>query len=297
MSSENTQFIINDLNIDNQGLVQSNQILPQPIGVAQTYITAYQIPAEILDKTESIFTIVNQINQKKQEIVNIASLGIGAFSPGVTQPTCSLEPNPGNLNSPVTSETDFIPSTTLGIGTLAVTTPQIAFGVVREDSVRVQFYPRLEAQEAPNDNALDGVSYPVLQNSSSSFAGKGKETILFVNATFNDGAINVRVWNNNGDWNTSWNGSDNVIGNYYKIVGGGSTCVGWGSSITELENEIVALRNQLPQYLNPIKGLKLKKHGYQLRVWGYKRTQTTNSDTIALNESIINVLSNPPFTP
>jgi hypothetical protein len=292
MSSENTQFIIADLEIEKQGLIENNQVLPEPLGIAQTYITAYQIPAEILDKTESIFNIIGQINQKKQEIVNIAALGIGTFSLGIGQPTCDLESNPNNLDSPVISETGIVPA----FSGEFISTPQIAFGVVRQDSVRVQFYPRLEAQEAPNDNALENVSYPILQNSSSSFAGKGKETILFANATYFDGAINIRVWNNNGDWETTWNGNNNVIGNYYKIVGGGSTCVGWASSITQLENEIVALRNQLPQFLNPIKGFKNKKHGYQLRVWGYKRTEITNNETISIVNSMISTLNSPPFT-
>jgi hypothetical protein len=295
-----TNFIIGDLQLENQGLEENIQILSaEPVGSAQTYINLYQDIAEVLDKTEQIYTIITQINQKKQEIVNISALGIGTFSPGITQPTCDLESNRNNLNSPVTSETGIILSQTtdpIGPGGIPITTPQIAFGVVREDSIRVEFYPRLEAQEAPNDNALENLSYSVLENSSSSFAGKGKETILFANATYFDGAINIRVWNNSGNWDTTWDGDDNVIGDYYKIVGGGSTCVGWASSITQLEDEIVALRNQLPQYLNPIKGFKNKKHGYQLRIWSYKRTQINNQDQIDVNTSMISVLQNPPFT-
>lgn len=294
MSLENTQFIISDLEIENQGLIQNNEILPIPIGIAQTYITSYQIPSEILDQTQDIFTIVNQINQKKQQIVSISALGIGTFSPGVAQPTCILASNPNNLNSPVISETGIIPSST-GFGEPPIITPQIAFGVIREDSIRVQFYPRLEAQEAPNNNAFENLSYYTLQDQNSSFAGTGKETILFANATYNDEAIDIRVWDNSGEWDTSWNGSNNIIGNYYDIVGGGSTCTGFASSITQLENEIVALRNQLPQYLNPIKGFKNKKHDYQLRVWSFKRTEVVNNETIDINNYMKDVLSNPPF--
>jgi hypothetical protein len=297
MAESNSNFIINELEIENSGLLQNIQILPEPIGVAQTYIDVYQTPSEILDKTAEIYILINQINQKKQQIVNLCASGIGTFSSGFAQPSCSLEPNVENLNSNVISETGIIPSQTTQFGLVSITTPQIAFGIVREDSVRIQFYSKLEDQSAFDDNALGDVSYPVLKNQNSSLAGKGKDTILFVNAVYSDGSVPICVWNDQGSWSTQWNGDDNVIGTYYKPVGINTLCVGLASSITQLENEIAELRNEFPQYLTPIKGFKNKKYGYQLRVWGYKRTQVTAQEQIDINNTMINVLNNPPFSP
>ena len=299
MSSENSQFIISELKKENEQLTLSNELISEPIGIARTYISSYEKVAKVLDQNQNIFTIINQINQKKQEIVNLCALGLGNYSSGLVQPTCTLASEVGDLDTNVVSETGSFPQdTTNRIPPLSsTTTPKIAFGVVRTDSVRVEFYPRLENQEAPTDNALENSSYPILQNVNSSFVGKGKRTILFENSKYSEGQINIFAINDSGGWDSiSWSGNDTKIGNYYKIIGGGSNCSGWASSIEQLESEITILRNQLSDILVTINGFKNKKHGYQLRVWASKRTEVVNNDTIRLNNSMRRTLRNPPFT-
>ena len=300
MSSENTKFIISELKKENEQLdITNSELFPEQVGIAKTYITSYEKIAKVLDQNQNIFTIINKINQKKQEIVNLCALGLGNYSSGLIQPTCTLASEVGDLDTNVVSETGSFPQdTTFGLPPLSsITTPKIAFGVVRTDSVRVEFYPRLENQEAPTDNALENSSYPILQNVNSSFAGKGKGTILFENSKYSEGQINIFAINDSGGWDSiSWSGNDTKIGNYYKIIGGGSNCSSWASSIQQRENEITTLRNQLSDILAPINGFKNKKHGYQLRVWGFKRSEVVNNDTILLNNSMRKTLINPPFT-
>jgi len=300
MSSENTQFIISELKKENEELSKNNsELIPEQVGIARTYVTSYEKITKVLDQNQDIFTIINQINEKKQQIVTLCALGLGDYESGLVQPTCDLASEVGNLDTNVVSETGVHESETkTPAGSLiSITTPQIAYGVVRTDSIRVQFYPRLENQEAPTNNALENSSYPILQNINSSFVGKGKETLLFQNSKYSEGQIDIFAINDSGKWDSiSWSGNNTKIGNYYKITGGGSNCSSWASSIEQLESEITTLRNQLSDILVPINGFKNKKHGYQLRVWASKRTEVVNNDTIRLNNSMRRTLKNPPFT-
>ena len=306
MSSENTQFIISELKKENEELSKNNsELIPEQVGIARTYVTSYEKITKVLDQNQDIFTIINQINQKKQQIVTLCAKGLGDYEPGLVQPTCDLASEVGNLDTNVVSETGEIPSEittrTISGSTTSITTPKIAFGVVRKDSIRVQFYPRLENQEAPTNNALENSSYPILQNINSSFVGKGKGTLLFQNSKYSEGQIDIFAINDSGEWDSiSWSQDDQrddtKIGNYYKITGGGSNCSSWASSIEQLESEITILRNQLSDILVSINGFKNKKHGYQLRVWAAKRTEVVNNDTIRLNNSMRRTLKNPPFT-
>jgi hypothetical protein len=190
-------------------------------------------------------------------------------------------------------------------GTVPMTTfTPIAYGVVREDSLRVFYQPDVENPSTlpSTDNTMNGLIYPIITsgNLNSEYRGKGRETLFAINATYNEGGTDVRFWDDAGNWSTDglkygsgWKGSGNVIGRYYKIR---DNCDGRADQINTLQNEILALRIQVYDYLQPINVLKEKRYGYLLRNWSYRRTQRVNNDTVSSNEALINLINDPNYS-
>lgn len=206
--------------------------------------------------------------------------------------------------SSVVSETG---TTYVFSGTLPLPTfIKIAYGVVREDSLRIFYQPDVENPSTlpPTDNTMNGLIYPVITSGglNSQFRGKGRETLFAVNATYSEGGSDIRFWNDAGNWSTDglkygsgWKGSGNVIGRYYKIRNT-DNCEGRASQIDTLQNEILELRMQVYNYLQPINVLKGKRYGYLLRNWSYRRTQKINNDNVEANNALISDINNPNYS-
>jgi hypothetical protein len=88
--SENSKIILNQLELENSGLSQTNEVLPDKRDEAIVYINVYEDPASKLDKMQEMYTLLGQINSKKVEIVNICNQ---AFN----NADCALESNEGLL--------------------------------------------------------------------------------------------------------------------------------------------------------------------------------------------------------
>ena len=183
----------------------------------------------------------------------------------------------------------------------AITYQPVAFGIIRKDDIRVVYYPRLEDQTSlpQNNNTVEDLKFPRITSGStnSQFRGKGRATILSANSSFNDGAIDYRIRDDDGNWGvdglkrgSGWSGGDNILGRYYKLR---NSCEGRRSQINTLSNEIADLRAQINDLLEPINPLKDKKHGYQLQSWSYRRSRQVNDDTIISNNSLKNLINDP----
>ena len=220
--TDNSKAIVSGLNTEAVNLNASNESLVIPVGITSTQISRYQIPAKYLDEQilNDIQSSVSQINEKKKQIVDLCSIVVSSFIPGLSSPICSLESNLDNLDSPIISDTGIIPASIgIGIG-IGTPTPQIAYGNVRDDALRVYLAPYLEQRIAPNENALEGLKYPILTEE---IFGQGKENLIFENAKYSEDGFDIYAWNDQGDWGTeTWEGTGNVIGRYYKITGSGS---------------------------------------------------------------------------
>jgi hypothetical protein len=388
--SKNSKFILNELELENSGLSQTNEVLPDREKEVLVYIDVYEDPASKLDKLGEMYTLLGQINDKKQEIVNLCNVAFAS-----TDPVCALESNEGLLygdgkilgittisapsggdngtysnvignggsginatfnvvvqSNSVTSvsisnsgegyllgDVLTINGTTIGMpengsdydlilevsGTdedklvfsetgktfrivpgipPAITYQPVAFGVIRRDRIRVVYYPRLEDQSSlpQNNNAVEGLIFPRITSGStnSQFRGKGKATILSANSSFNDGAIDYRIRDDDGNWGvdglkrgSGWSGGDNIMGKYYKLK---DDCGTRRSQINTLSNEIADLRaqiNGINGLLSPINSLKEKKHGYQLQSWSYRRSRQVNDDTIISNNKLKDLINDP----
>jgi hypothetical protein len=379
--SENSKFILEQLELENSGLVQTNDVLPDRKNEAVDFIEVYEDPAKKLDERQQVYTLVEQINSKKEEIVTLCNQAFNNDS-------CSLELNESLLygdgkilsvdivSSPFggTNGTYSNVTATGGSGTSATfnvivqsnsitnvntsnsgegysigdvltikgtdigmpddgsgfdlilevsqtdedklvfsetgktfrivgvppTTQfqQIAFGVIRRDRIRVVYYPELENQSSlpQTNNTAEGLIFPRI-TTTSSFRGKGRETILSANSSYNDGAIDYRINDDDGNWGvdglkrgSGWSGGGPIIGRFYKLR---SDCGGRRDDINTLSNEIADLRAQINEILEPINSLKSRKHGYQLQSWSYRRSQRVNNDTISSNNSLKNYINDP----
>ena len=232
------QSIVTGLNSESDNRYNSSDVINIPIGIASTSTSQYQLVAKELDlqMLDVIQANVDLINQKKQQIVGLCAQGIAGYVSGYSLPTCSLESDTGNLSSVITSETDSYPAASAGTGGLSgvggTPTPQIAYGVVRDDQVRIRRYPYLEDRISPNDNALENLKFPIL---STGKVGQGKENLFFQNSKYNDGTLTYYVTDDDGSWNDeNWSGSGNVIGNYYKITGPGSGYVSIAGTFNQI---------------------------------------------------------------
>jgi len=228
------QTVVTGLTSESSNRLDDSNVINIPIGIASTNVSYYQIPAKELDlqMLDAIQADIDLINQKKSEIVGLCAQALLGYLPGYNPPACTLEPDQGNLDSDVISEKGELAASSGLFGGISglegSATPQIAYGVVRDDQIRIRRYPYLEQRIAPNDNALEDMKFPVL---STGRAGQGRENIFFKNAKYNDGVLTYYVSGENGSWNSEdWNGNENVIGNYYKITGPGSGYVSIGGT-------------------------------------------------------------------
>jgi hypothetical protein len=84
--SKNSKFILEQLELENSGLVQTNDVLPDRKNEAVDFIDIYEDPAKKLDERQQVYTLVEQINSKKEQIVTLCNQ---AFN----DTNCLLEPN------------------------------------------------------------------------------------------------------------------------------------------------------------------------------------------------------------
>jgi hypothetical protein len=90
--SENSKFILEQLELENSGLSQTNEVLPDSKNEAIIYINVYEDPASKLDKVQEMYDLLGQINSKKQQIVNLCNVAFAS-----TDPTCVLDSNEKSL--------------------------------------------------------------------------------------------------------------------------------------------------------------------------------------------------------
>jgi hypothetical protein len=84
--SKDSKFILEQLELENSGLVQTNDVLPDRKNEAVDFIKVYEDPAKKLDERQQAYTLLSEINSKKQQIVNKCN---EAFN----NDSCSLESN------------------------------------------------------------------------------------------------------------------------------------------------------------------------------------------------------------
>jgi len=225
LSNKGTE-VVTGLDSDRSKLDSAIQTSQTPLGIAKSSTSVHQVPARELDLEllSEVGSIFQQINDKKQELVDLTNIPLQSYVPGISLPSCALESDPDNISSNSTSETQVQSGETSSIisiitGNSGFDTPDIASATVRKDELRVWRAPYLEEQIAPNNKAFENLKYPVLNTG---IAGQGRENIIFENGKYTDPETTVTIysWNSEGDWsNTGWEETGEIVGQYYSITG------------------------------------------------------------------------------
>lgn len=216
------QFVTTGLSSEKSARDEENDVFDYPIGIASTAVNKFQkvskeLDLKVLQDIEGQLTI---INNKKKELIGLGNSALGLFEPGVFPPACGTYESADSSNNDISSGNASIGSKedagTPGIGTA---TPDVGYSVVRADAVRIIRYPYLEQRIAPNDNALEGLKYPILTSGN---AGEGEEDIWVKNSIYADPVgLNIYISSDDGDWDVTGfpgglEGGD-TLGRYYPI--------------------------------------------------------------------------------
>ena len=216
------QFVTTGLSSEKSARDEENNVFDYPTGIASTAVNKFQkvskeLDLKVLQDIEGQLTI---INNKKKELIGLGNSALGLFEPGVFPPACGTYESADSSNNDISSGNASIGSKedagTPGIGTA---TPDVGYSVVRADAVRIIRYPYLEQRIAPNDNALEGLKYPILTSGN---AGEGEEDIWVKNSIYADPVgLNIYISSDDGDWDVTGfpgglEGGD-TLGRYYPI--------------------------------------------------------------------------------
>ena len=216
------QFVTTGLSSEKSARDEENDVFDYPIGIASTAVNRFQKVSKELDLKvlQDIEGKLEIINNKKKELISLGNSAIGLFEPGVFPPACGTYESAGSSNNDISSGNASIGSEedagTPGIGTA---TPKVGYSVVRTDAIRIIRYPYLEQRIAPNDNALEGLKYPILTNGN---VGEGEEDIWVKNSIYADPVgLNIYISSDDGDWDVTGfpgglEGGD-TLGRYYPI--------------------------------------------------------------------------------
>lgn len=233
--------------------------LPEVIGISHDTLQKWLEPCEFIDN--QILTILDNINSKKQEIVDICQLSISGgcgFSSTTTLVTSVYASVP---NGTVATGIGTISGTSVGLGTSAI----VAYGTVYEDTLLSLAYPNLENGDYNTDNPIENGS-DVEVNSGN--AGIGKE-------------------------NTFSQNSGTQLGYVFGITNTIGICAGYATSINNLIQDIASLRSGISTYISSSNLIKGYKHSQQLDYWSLNKISDNLESTINANNSILSILNNP----
>mgnify|MGYP001193348095 CR=1 FL=1 len=233
------KFVTAGLTTEKDDRLTQNDIYENPVGIASTVVDRYQVVSreldiEVLNNVSATITI---INDKKNQLIGLGNIAAGPFKAGVFPPICGLFSNDSDIDNNVNSGNGTIEAVDGGIGG-GTTTPAVAYSVVRGDYVRIERYPYLEARTSPNNDALSGMKFPILNGGN---AGQGKEDIYFMNSQYTDedAGITYYVIDDAGTWNVQ--GFDDVekdgdiLGVYYPV-----DPTGTGTSVVTIPGQVSA---------------------------------------------------------
>lgn len=229
-------------------------------GVSSDNVNKFYSSSQKID-SYLLTNYIDQINLKKQQIVNIcqSAAGIGVISP------CGVASTASDVYS-------FYSSISTGIGTSG---PGSNFGyqgtivgicTVKKDTLYAHIYPNLENGVYTTDNPLDGETYVAISNSNT---GIGQSTLY----TQNDP-------------------SADTIGLVVKITGTAPACTTYAQNISTLLLEINTLRQNITNHINSSCLVKKYKNLYQLENWSYNRIKQQNIDEIASLTAAISAINN-----
>lgn len=211
-------FVNTGLTTEKNDRLEENDVFQYPVSIATTAVNEFQLVSKELDNEvlAELSSAISQINAKKKEAIDLGMLALGPFTPGVIPPACSFYSDSGDLNNNISSGNETIEAVEGGGVGGGTTTPAVSYSIVRGDYVRIRRYPYLEGRTAPNDNALEGLKFPILNGGN---VGQGQEDIYFENSKYDDSGVTYYVTDDEGTWSIEgFDGeSGDTLGRFYQV--------------------------------------------------------------------------------
>ncbi len=240
-------------------LAQNSDSLPQYRDRAAGLAVSYRIPCKKFD--DLALNLLNTANAAK-----ISAVSIGG--------------NTGLSTSCYTTNTSWITSTygslveSVGIasgaslGIVGLGSVQIAYGVIKSDSLEAYVYPKVANLDVSTDNPFAGEGYVAINAGNS---GIGKETRYVVNG-------------------------GSAIGNVF-AVSTASTCGGSTipSSISPLITQYGGNSSGITSFTTLATKVKKYKTEYEFHVWSYNRKIQENTDDSTDQTTVAGILTDPVY--
>jgi hypothetical protein len=268
--------------------------LPTNIQSAENLVAKYLPPCQSIDA--KIIPIINDINRKKKEIVDICALAAALHDvPHVginTLPPLNVTTQDPECTLALSTQMSNVISVYFGANTVGTTTATTTVGtilgsgiggdfvaiartvscaVIRQDTIRAHIYPNLENSVWTTDNPMENPSDSIITANSN--LGIGQNTVLYTNDS-----------------------GGSVIGNAFAILSSNGNCAGWASSITTIISQIGTLRSGISSYTTAATSVKGYRYQAQLEQWSLRHVEADNTTTSANHQNIINIINNPGLT-
>ena len=247
--------LVNSLTTDTDLFAKNSSSLVEYKNRSSGLVDKYKVPSKYID--DVAIGLVNNANSIKASIVSTGG-------------------NTGLSSACYSSDTSYITSiygsyvtsigTTTGIaaGIIGLGTYLVAYGIIKNDSLKAYTYPKIETIDASTENPFIGEGYV---NITSQNSGTGKDTIFTVNA-----------------------GSE--IGYVFSLTDSqGCNRSSIESSVSSLLSQYETAKVGIATYTTLATSIKREKTEYQFQVWSYSRKIQENSDSITRANTVSEILS------
>lgn len=233
------------------------------VGIALSSVLKWKAPCQAIDQLA-----LNLFNKIKQRQLDIATLGsnVGLSSQCYSDSTSVLTSLYGNLVSGV----GVTYGQTLGIVGVGTTT-NVAYGVIKYDTLESLRYPNLETLNTSTDNPIENEGYVTITSSN---VGIGKSTRYTASAGSSAATVFAYAASKTG-------------------VGNCASYTGIANSISSVKAQYDSESAGIATYITDVNLIKGYKHSAQLEYWALNKSINNMSIGVASNTSILNILDDP----
>lgn len=233
--------------------------LPGEVGVATATVAKWKVPCTSIDN--AALTLFNKVTRRQLDIATVGS-NAGLASACYSSNTAVLTTLYGDL----VSGTGVTFGQSLGIVGVGTTT-NVAYGVIKYDTLQAYQYPKLETLDVSGNNPLEGEGYVTITSSNT---GIGKLTAYT-------------------------RGAGSSAGTVFAFVSSGcASYTGIANSLSSVKAQYDSEYTGMSSHINNANLLKGYKHSAQLEWWSLNKCGNNLSVGITSNTSAASIIASYP---
>lgn len=239
--------------------VAISEPLPGEIGVATATVAKWKVPSTSIDN--AALTLFNKVTQRQLDIATVGG-NTGLASACYSSNTAVLTTLYGDL----VSGTGVTFGQSLGIVGVGTTT-NVAYGVIKYDTLQAYRYPKLETLDVSGNNPLEGEGYVTITSSNT---GIGKLTAYT-------------------------RGAGSSAGTVFAFVSSGcASYTGIANSLSSVKAQYDSEYIGMATHTNNANLIKGYKHSAQLEWWSLNKVSNNLSVGITSNTSTASIIASYP---